>query len=82
MDRNERRKLARRRAAARKRGRAGKYKRMAEQRKKGSVSVAEVRAEGVIVSGHVSGTSVLYVLTERGLRLFHAECLRIMTVAA
>lgn len=47
-------------------------------RKRGLVSVNQVRSEGVIASGHVPDSSVLFVLTERGLRLFHAESLRVM----
>jgi hypothetical protein len=51
------------------------YARRAKERKRGTVSVEQVKAEGVVEFGRVEDTSVLYVLTKRGIRLFHAETL-------
>jgi hypothetical protein len=51
-------------------GRVERERRRAGKRRRGSVSVSVLRSEGVIEVGRIS--SVLYVLTERGLRLFHA----------
>jgi hypothetical protein len=53
--------------------RAEKYRRRALTRRRGSVSITEVKAESVLEAGGVLDTSVLYVLTRRGLRIFHAE---------
>jgi hypothetical protein len=43
------------------------------KRPRGSVSLADVRAEGVREVGRVSGTSVMFIRTDRGLRLVHAD---------
>jgi hypothetical protein len=54
------------------------YARRANRRRRGTVTVAEVRAEGVLDVGRVPDTSILFAQTRRGLRLFHAESLRML----
>lgn len=50
--------------------------RRAMTRRRGSVTVSQVQAEGVLELGRVAETSVLFVRTQQGARLFHAETLR------
>ena len=50
--------------------------RLANMRRRGSVTVGQLRAEGVEEAGHLIDTSVLYVVTRCGVRLFHIEMLR------
>lgn len=52
------------------------YARRAQVRKRGAVTVEQVRAEGVVELGRVAESSVLFVLTRCGVRLFHAETLK------
>ncbi len=51
------------------------YARRARTHRRGTVTVEQVKSEGVVELGRLEDSSVLYVLTKRGIRLFHAETL-------
>lgn len=52
-----------------------KYERGAERMRRGTITFAQIRAEGVRDIVRAAGTSVLFVFTERGVRIFHAAAI-------
>jgi hypothetical protein len=44
-------------------------------RRKGVVSVSQLHREQVTDIGVVRGTAVAFVVTERGIHLFHVDCI-------